>query len=745
MEKLKRFLVRFYFVVIPTLYVIATILMDLTMYAFMGLQFPSRYYFSIIVMLTICSLLFLIKKPWVQYSVCIFLLAVHFAVGVANIILFDQAREIISIESLTAARQVTTLTSFIILELDYMISFILIFLTFIGAGILLLSWIGRNRVRYSCPSTGMFKRNYTVAIAALTATVYLTGTFYTFALPKVNLEPAKAYHTYTNDRFVYESFSNRTQVLNTFGTYSYYWANISYLLGMKRKFNYDIPNEVVSSFTFDPLDPDKRNIIMLQMETIEASLVNPLVMPNLYNFLYNDGNRTDLSSLGLQPYKNSAGLPTAQNTVEFEGYYSVDRTSITEYSVLAGTHLDGVEMNTIPTKVSPFALPHVLKDTHATQAFHNYYSYMYRRDKLFPIGLGFDSFTPLVSTPQNANDMINDDMVYGVEPSDPKNETRHFNDFNKNSDYKMFLSQVDKMAPASNDESFFTWILNISSHMPYYDTKLFEHYKESGNFIMQPSRLEKLASEYANLNSPDQRTREAVISYLTGAHEYDRGLGVLFAHLSKNKLLDNTTIVFFADHFNNTAADLLAPTTPTKNNPAVGDAQGKMLAFYIYSPVFEKESKTAAHIIKDGTGTDAQVIESYPNPHIGRRLGNPNTSSGVIEKFITHYDIYATVCDILHIKTNNRFTLGISAFRECENVGFSIKTGLIFNNKWATFSLSKFSPSLSTGEVPNIEPVELTAAKSRLSHKFAVMNNLRYLFRNERLLAEEEAYYTISN
>jgi len=736
------------------------------------------------VMLSICGLLFFIKKPSVQYGICIFLLAVHFAVGVANIILFDQAREIVSLESLTAARQVATVSDFIKLEFSYMFTFSVILLWFICAGVWLFSIIGKNRKRYSTYGSNKYRRNLAIALATLSVTAYLTGFFHRFSLPNVTINMSQAYYNHTNDRFVYSTFSNRLHVLQKFGTYSYYWSNLAFLIGLKQTFEYsDVPNEVTSNFTFAALPKDKQNLIMLQMETLEHNLIHPLVMPNLWNFLYNDGNDgRDSDDAFKIDYDCRARVcacrhddsckTTAHNTVKFQGYYSVDRTSIIEHSALAGTHLDGVEMNTWSKTTSPFSLPNVLRNTNnlnantdehfTSRAFHNYYAHMYRRNRLFTGGLGFDQFIPLLSSPEHADDMIKHE-VYGPAPSDPKNETRHDNKFNRNSDYKMFVSQVEKMAPT--DERFFSWILNISTHMPYHDTDLFKFYEESGHLLFcdtciengyannctyrnfNAGHIDELRLVYENLNSNYvQRTQDAVKSFLAGAFEYDRGLGVLFDHLREKDLLDKTTIVFYADHYNTSAADLLAPTVAessrTPFNPRVGGAQGKMLAFYIYSPIFENASTTEKFEIKDGFGESAELVREHNNSHFGKRLGNPNTELGVITKFITNFDIYATICDLFQIKTSSRFTLGISAFRDCEGIGFSVFTGIIFNDKWATDSLS-FRKGGFTGTKPT--EAEIAVAKERLSYTLAVMNNLRPLYKSNKLRYIPDAFYYISS
>ena len=766
MDKVKRFFAAYGFIVIPIIFVIATILMDVTMFLFMGLRFPSRYYFSVLVMASICGLLFFIKKPAIQYAVCLILLSVHFAVGVANIIVFGQTREIISVESLNSMRQVATLTDFIVFDFRYMAAFSIIVLAFVGVGIWMFTLVGKNRKLLENKNPGIrvtkYRRNLSLAITTLAITAYLTSMCH-LTLPNVSFDASQAYVNYTNDRFAYSTFTNRVKVLQEFGTYSYYWSNLSFVLGMKQEFVYSVPDEVVDTFTFPELSAEKRNVIVLQMETLEESLVNPYVMPNLYNFLYNDGvTQKDLfDELGLVAYERDLDgdetKTTAENTVKFEGLYGVDRTTIAEYSALAGMHLDGVEMNMMPSMRTPFALPNIMSNNgySSVKAFHNFLDYVYNRNTFFLNGLGFDEFVALKSSTPNPNDMFNNKEVY-------KDTEVYQNKYYMNSDYLMFESQYEKMAPVfenegGENENFFTWVTNISTHAPYYDSDLFNFYEDSGKALFGDGLKDGILGEHFNtlkllyekLNSKDERTRNAVMSYLTGAYEYDRGLGVLFDHLEDSGLLDTTTIVFYGDHHNYINPDLLEPTAAVStgktsgNNPIACGAQGRMIAFYIYSPAFDKKTNDIEEVrILDGV--DGEPLYTYETKYRNQKFGNPNNTTpdsiGVVRKFFNHYDIYATICDLLHIKINTKYTLGISAFDMHENVGFSVKNSLIFSDKWAAYSLDDFAGGFYTGTKPNAG--EIDAAKERLSHNLAVMNNLCPLFRTDSF--PHEAYYTFA-
>ena len=700
MLHIKRFITTYPFVAIPALFVFATICMDVTMYVSMGLAFPKLYFFSIIVMLTICGLLFFIKKPAIQYGICIFLLCVHYGVALANIVIFKQTGEIASVETLSGVRQVVSLTDFIVLDLGYMLIFSFILFAFICVGIWTFSVLNHSRrdtplARAGYYKSTPYKRNTIMAVATLAITAYMTGFLYNFALPPVNTNSTNAFDNYTNDRFVYTTFSNRVRILSSFGTYSYYWSNISFVLGIKNHITYDIEDNWVDDFTFDALPDHKQNVIMLQMETLERSLVHPIVMPNLYNFLYTDS--------------------TAQNIADIMGYYSIDRTCITEYASLAGTHLEGVEMNTLPYTMSPYSLPHILGRTEqqrtsmrpyeSIKAFHNYLDFMYNRDIFFDEGMGFKSFVSFKE--KNSTSSFVEDLGYPP--------YHNLSALNRNSDYQLFSTQAINMAPS--DKKFFSFVENVSTHSPYYDANLFDYYTTSGNTIN--ASLPELKNTYANLSNSDQRTADAVKSFLTAANEYDRGLGVLFNHLrntdaldedgnpmyengNRLKLIDTTTILFYSDHTNQINSDLLAPVTPDPiYNPEKASGQGRLLAFYIYSPL----------------------------------ITQPTT----IHKFMSYYDIYATACDLLHIKINTKYTLGISVFNEThENVGFSTHTALVFNDKFATYDFKTYLPGSYT---PREEEIQI--AKERASHIIAVMNNMRPKYRTNTLRDIPETFYYI--
>ena len=134
----------------------------------------------------------------------------------------------------------------------------------------------------------------------------------------------------------------------------------------------------------------------------------------------------------------------------------------------------------------------------------------------------------------------------------------------------------------------------------------------------------------------------------------------------------------------------------------VAGAQGRMLAFYVHSPA---------------------IPADLP---IDERL---------FTKFATHFDIYSTICDIFHIRTNTQFTKGISIFRPEVNIGFSTRTGLVFNRVFATYDFLTFVSFDFRDYVSPTppDPRNEIEARNRASYIIAVKNNLRPQFRTNNL------------
>ena len=724
-------MVAYPFLVIPILFVIATILIDITMYISMGLAFPYRYIFSLIVMFTICGFLFLIKKPAIQYGICIFFLVVHILVAISNIVLFNISREIISLEDITAARQAGSLIDYVVLDFWYMFFLIFILTAFIVIGALAFKQIKQGKIE---AKTGVsyrkpYRRNLLFAVATLAMTAYMTSFLHTISTSELSTNPHAAFDNHRDPFFNYMTFTNRVNVFSQFGTYAFYWTNISFLIGFKTDFLYDIEGQWVFDETFDPLPAHKRNLIMLQMEALEHSLVNPYVMPNLFAFLY--GNETN-SFCKIQNRPNPDYLrPHIAGT---HGFHAIDRTEVTEYAALAGTYLDGIRMTQIANVVSPFALPHVLRRNSERLgvpydqiwAFHNYFDFMYSRDILFDIGLGFDNFVAYQT-------IMDSDFIIDMGVPQPDRHTT----FNQNDDLLMFQAQVENMAPTN--KKFFSHINNITTHAPLriQDT-VFELFPSNHQDIL--NNLPVLQGMFRNLNptmNTNQVWRDATLSQIVAAHRFDEALGLLLDRLNEEyakfycdtngyvygedsngtlilnpirtsnslRLIDTTTIVFFSDHSLFDTPNLLAPVIPNDINPRYAGAQGRMLVFYVHSPAIPDDL------------------------HVDDRL---------FTKFATHFDIYSTICDLFHIRTNTKFTLGISIFNERENIGFSTRTGLVFNRKFATYCFTRFElPS----PFPTPTPYEALQARNRVSYIIAVKNNLRPQFRSNNLRNMHYAHY----
>ena len=79
---------------IPALFVVSSVLLEVMMFAIMGMAFPKAYVFSLSIVLIIAALVALIRKKWIQTIICSLLFAWQLTTSISNIIAYDACMEI---------------------------------------------------------------------------------------------------------------------------------------------------------------------------------------------------------------------------------------------------------------------------------------------------------------------------------------------------------------------------------------------------------------------------------------------------------------------------------------------------------------------------------------------------------------------------------------------------------------------------------------------------------------------------
>lgn len=592
---------RISYLYIPALFVITSVLLEMLMFALMGLPFPPAYIFSLTIVLIIAALVSLICHKWLQTVICTLLLGWQLTTTISNIVANLTCMEIFSLETFKTISTAFVNAGSVKLSYWFMIPIIAVITLFV-AGVVLVMWFCRlprysvrgGRQGFLCGLLAFFSFfSYTIA--------------YSWS-PNYQRGNDSYVANLSNQKFVYDTFSNRVASLYSFGSYSFYLDNLLSLMGGKVAAT-DVMDMKVNDFKANEfalpenevLDEDY-NLIMVLMETFERAAINPYSMPNLTEFMQ-------------------------QSCVEVNGYYSVERTCFTDHIGQTGMHVWG---NELWSNYGDVEVPHSLanifgRSGYKTTAFHDSSAKSYRRGEIFPSSLGFDEF--------------NDFTTY-----DNPQYTKHCA---LNSDALLFSENLTAMAPA--DQPFYSYVICVSTHSTSASwCNLEEYYPEYFEYLFEdPKRWQALTELYPVLLSDDPLEVLAAKNYLVGTYSFDLGIGALLEYLKTTPdqrhagkmLIETTALVMFGDHYYYVNPGVLKAESEDPRGLV-----GNRCPFIVYNPRRVADANSGlTH------GANA-------------RLDKPGAYGETIYRFTSTMDIYSTVCSLFGIQTDQQMTYGHSIF-----------------------------------------------------------------------------------
>ena len=327
-------------------------------------------------------------------------------------------------------------------------------------------------------------------------------------------KPATTWDAWRKPRNVYNSFNDNKRSMQVAGFYEYNFRNfyVNYLKKdtpvedentklLEEKFNEDV-GEYSNKYT--GLFKDK-NVIFVQLESIDSFLVTKEIMPTLYSLKKNSIN-----------FNNHFSFVSGGGST-FNSEYMVNTGYTTPISINKGAY-------TFSKNTYSYSLPNLLKkEGYTVNAFHMNTPEYYSRDVNYK-SFGYDSFNSLKN---QDNGKYYTDNSFWLDTELINNPT-----FNK----LIF----------NTEEKFADYIITYSAHMPF-------ETKKGVCSLLVEDKTEEL-SEYECLKLQ--------------AHETDNMLKLILENLKEKELLDNTILVLFADHYLYTLNDktLLDKFKTTENN-----------------------------------------------------------------------------------------------------------------------------------------------------------------------------------
>ena len=679
---------RISYLYIPAVFVCVSILMEIMMFSFAKLPFPPAYIFSLCLVLFIAVCAAILPMKRLQVILCSVFLGAQLFFTISNVIAYQTGNGIFSLETIMLLDTAFKNKDAVSLDLWFITPLILLIVAYIVA-VALIMWFCYVPAKYR-----RFERQHLLC-GILAFVSCFTYSFNYSVLPAYGTDFVA---NLSNQKFIFDTLSNRISKMQTFGSYAYYIDNLLALIGGKKKvtsvLNVEIDNNLIpNQFALDTTEVlgEGYNLISILMETFERQAINPITMPNLYQFMQ-------------------------QSCTEVNGYYSVERTCFADHISQTGTHPEGKEYW---LSYRDIAVPHALgnifqRSNYVTAAFHNTHGLCYERNVFFEKTMGFQKFYNY--------------ETYGDE------STRHEEQYAFNSDELLFGANLSRIMPSDSDRNFYSYIITASTHIT--DAKkydLHEYYSDEFELI-EKERWDELTKLYPVLLSDDPVKVLTAKNYLAGTCSFDKGFGELLEYLKTNKnskgeyLIEKTAIVMFGDHYYYTTPDVLKTEIP---NPT--SLTGNRCPLIVYNPREKIETPTA------GIVTQAQ----------NALLPEPADCGKTINRFTSSLDIYPTICSLFGIQTDQQITYGRSIYDTESSIGVAFLSGYIFgsvekgydaqNDKWAIWRTCDFvnynGLTLTQEQLAKVKPI--------VNRTYASVFLTSDLYANNGFKSLQKAYYKL--
>ncbi len=317
-----------------------------------------------------------------------------------------------------------------------------------------------------------------------------------------------------NPKNVYNAFNDNNRSMQVSGFYEYNLRNFyfNYLKKeepvkseettlLEEKFNVE---ENIYENDYTGLFKDK-NVIFVQLESIDKFLVTEEIMPTLYSLRNNSIN-----------FNNHYSFVSGGGST-FNSEYMINTGYTTPITVNKGAY-------TFSKNTYSYSLPNLFKNAgYTVNAFHMNTPEYYSRSVNYK-SFGYDSFNSLKSLD---NGKYYTDNSYWLDTELINNPTFNELIFNK-------------------EKKFVDYVITYSAHMPFQVDK--------GVCSLLVTDKETELSEYECLKLQ--------------AKETDNMLKLLLENLEEKELIDNTVLILYADHYLYTLSDktLLDDYKTTDNN-----------------------------------------------------------------------------------------------------------------------------------------------------------------------------------
>lgn len=609
-----------YRVFLPLLFIAFAIIFEIANFLYLGftdsngnlMVVPTYFLFDIGIMIIFAGIIYIVTNKVAMNVVYYFLLSMQFIINVVNSTLYAIFGDVLSFDSLFLGAEATSALTVNLIDWIGVLINVLLFASMITLTVLL-----QKRCKIVFKYKKFSKTAFILASFLLFETVGIT----LYSLERSSLETAVSADNEieTSDEYLYDHFQFKLDAFKKFGHYGFYVKSfLSYIfpddIGDVSTYQNFIDDGHVASNNLAPLYGD--NLVVILCESLDWFAIDPYNTPTLYR------------------------LAGGDDTIVFKQFYGRNRTNISEALTLLGFVSKNYMLKTAVNSGYDFSysLPNLFKSASGdenvtTSYFHANDKTFYSRNDTHGVnGVGFDN-------------------LYFADSYTGEQEFGGF--YHWIEDVEFTSNLMDEFLPT--DSQFLTYYATITTHGPYdYEQRyLGDCYQEyDDNF----EKFKTWFVENTDFIFPtDDETLELFRHYKSAMIDLDNTVANILNEIDERGLLDNTSVLLFADHnsyYSNLCYRLKGVEKTEFSNTYVNN-----IPMFLYSPKLFKLY---------GDNFD-EVENTYCNT----------------------YDILPTICDLYGLASNKNLYQGYSVFSdEIENSLFVSNLGGMFTKDIFSFNIS---------------------------------------------------------
>lgn len=468
---------------------------------------PQYILFDIGIWLVVCALILCTHKNWISNIIFYISLFLEAGIFVTNVTLKTDFGYLFSVDMLDLIPEMVESmdTSFINFKL---IAFAAIGVAVVIAIPLVFDKLLKNK---KITLNKMSRPIFCLLFFLITLTVGAGC----YTAQSALLKTSKTNAEISDDKYLYQNQQISDLAFQKFGSCGFYLKSIVNYLFPNNNLSKAKQNEIIESYKNSTVKVDKSaslhgdNLIVIMLESFEWFAIDPYNTPNLWAL--KTGTASDYIS---------------RQALVFNNYVSNNKTNVSEDLCLLGYMPNENTFNVKSSNVyaTKYSLPNLFKDCgYNTTFFHSWKLNFYNRGV--------------------TNKNIGFDKIYSLADFESKDKSTRFNYYNLESD---FIDQfINELAPTEN--KFMSFYTTVSTHGTYtIQNPKFEKY-----FNIYDANLTKMIEWFEDngYHYPESKSYQAILKeYKSAAMDTDEMIGKLFKHLNDTGLIDNTTVVLYADH-----------------------------------------------------------------------------------------------------------------------------------------------------------------------------------------------------